>query len=457
MKKIVIIGGSDAGISAGLRAKETAPDADVIILVKDRFPNFSICGLPFYIGGEIPDWFHLAHRTQDQLKAAGLRVLPGHEAIQIKTQTHTVAVRDPEGSVIEFSYDCLVIATGAASARPRIPGSDLPGIFFLRFMDDGLKILEYLTNHPPKQAAIIGTGYIGMEMAEALIRQNLPVTMIEMADSVMPSFDPKMGALLQSVLTEKGIRVETGVTITDIGKTREALMLRSGDKTIAAADFILIAAGACPAVDLAADSGIALGKTGAIAVNEKMETSANDIYAAGDCVETFHRLINTYTYMPLGTTAHKQGRAAGENAAGGNAEFAGILGTQSLKIFDRVAARTGLSHAEAEAAGFSPFSVHVRTPDHKAYYPGASFVNICLTGDRLTQKLLGAQIMGHHGAEISKRIDILASALYSGLGVDEIPDLDLSYTPPLSSPWDPVQTAAMEWLSEINPTTGWNI
>lgn len=450
MNRILIIGGSDAGISAGLRAKEIDPASDVTVLVKDEFPNFSICGLPFYIGGEVRDWPDLAHRGKDQLTAAGLQVLVNHEAMRIHPETRCVSVRTASGSLAEFPYDRLIIATGAVSARPPIAGSELPGVFFMRFMDDGFRVSRYLDEKQPKRAAIIGTGYIGMEMAEALSRRGTAVTLLEMADAVMPSFDAEIGAGLQKTLEDRRIQVETGIKITEIQTAGESLKVRAGDKTILEADFILIAAGAKPCVELAVGAGIALGQTGAIAVNEKMETSARDIFAAGDCVETLHRLTGRYVYMPLGTTSHKQGRIAGENAAGGNAAFKGVVGTQSLKIFDRILARTGFRDAEARKQGLDPVTVDFETPDHKAYYPGASSIHIRLTGDRKTGRLLGAQIMGQHGAEISKRIDIIASALFSGLRVTDLADLDLSYTPPLSSPWDPLQMAAFKWCKFVN-------
>ncbi len=448
--QILIIGGSDAGISAGLRAKEMVPEADVTVLVKDRYPNFSICGLPFYIGGEVENWKDLAHRDMDQLKKTGIRWLLGHTATRIDQQAHQVIAVNPSKNEIVLPYDKLILATGAASARPPIPGADLPGVFFLRFMDDGLAVQEYLEKFPVRRAAIIGSGYIGMEMADALHQRGINVTLLEMADSAMPSFDRQMGALLQTRLEEKGVRVETGIKITRIEQQPSGLKLNAGKETFAESDFILIAAGARPSVELAAETQIFLGKTGAIAVNEKMETSLKDIYAAGDCAETHHRMTRKYHYMPLGTTAHKQGRIAGENAANGNSIFKGVVGTQSVKILDRVAARAGFRDVEARANGFDPMTVFLETPDHKAYYPGASPMHIRLTGDRKTGRLLGAQIIGHHGAEISKRIDVVATALYSGLMVSDLANFDLSYTPPLSSPWDPLQMAAFEWCKQLN-------
>jgi NADPH-dependent 2,4-dienoyl-CoA reductase/sulfur reductase-like enzyme len=458
--QILIIGGSDAGISAALRTKEVDPQSRVTVLLRDDYPNFSICGLPFFIGGEVAAWPDLAHRTKDMLDASGIRFLSRHTAMSINTARHMVLATSESGANVELPYDRLIMATGAEPVRPPIEGRDLPGVFFLRFMDQGLAIADDLETRRPQTALIIGGGYIGMEMAEALSRRGLAVTLAEMGKAVMPTLDADMAGLLEETLKKNGVRVATGFTATRIEKTGDRLRVTGKTKngengeSFDGIGMVIIAAGARPAVEPARQAGIAVGDSGAIRVNRKMETSAPDIFAAGDCAETFHRLTNTNTYMPLGTTAHKQGRVAGENAAGGSAEFAGVLGTQSLKVFDRVAARTGLTHAEAEAAGFSPFSARVRTPDHKAYYPGSTPLDIRLTGDRLTQKLLGAQIIGHHVAEISKRIDILASALYSGLGVGEMLDLDLSYTPPLSAPWDPVQAAAMEWLATMNSESG---
>lgn len=455
--RILIIGGSDAGISAALRAKEVDSQSRVTVLLRDDYPNFSICGLPFFIGGEVNTWPDLVHRTKDMLDASGIRFLMRHTAMSINTARHMVPAATESGANVELPYDRLIMATGAEPVRPPIEGTDLPGVFFLRFMDQGLAIADDLETRRPQTALIIGGGYIGMEMAEALRRRGLAVTLAEMGKSVMPTLDPDMAGILEETLKKNGIRVATGFTATRIEKTGDRLRVTgSGEngETIDDIGMVLIAAGARPAVDLAQKAGISLGAAGAIRVNRKMETSAPDIFAAGDCTETFHRLMNINTYMPLGTTAHKQGRTAGENAAGGSAEFTGILGTQSLKVFDRVATRTGLTHAEAQTSGFFPLSVRVRTPDHKVYYPGATLMDILITGDRRTQRLLGAQIIGHHGAEISKRIDILASALYSGLRNGEISDLDLSYTPPLSSPWDPVQTAAMEWLRKMNSEYG---
>jgi NADPH-dependent 2,4-dienoyl-CoA reductase/sulfur reductase-like enzyme len=217
----------------------------------------------------------------------------------------------------------------------------------------------------------------------------------------------------------------------------------------AVADLVLVAVGAVPSTDLAQTAGVELGQHGAIQVNQRMETNVPNIYAAGDCVETWHRLLQKNVYIPLGTTAHKQGRIAGENAIGGNCEFQGTLGTQVVKVFELAIARTGLREAEAKEAGFEPVTVEFETWDHKVYYPGAHPIRIRVTGDANTRQLLGAQIIGHYQGEVAKRIDIFATALFHGMQVDQLSDLDLSYTPPLSSPWDPVQMAAQAWVKRI--------
>ncbi|MDY6897448.1 MAG: FAD-dependent oxidoreductase, partial [Cyanobacteriota bacterium] len=215
------------------------------------------------------------------------------------------------------------------------------------------------------------------------------------------------------------------------------------------ADMVIVAVGVQPLTDLADSAGLKTGLRGAIQVNRKMETNVPDIYAAGDCVETLHRLLNKYIYLPLGTTAHKQGRIAGENAVGGNREFAGSLGTQVVKIFDMAVSRTGLRDSEAKDAGFDPLTVEFETWDHKVYYPGAEKLHILVTGDKQTGKLLGAQIAGHYQGEVAKRIDIFATAIFHDMKVEDISELDLSYTPPLSSPWDPVQMAAQAWVKQL--------
>jgi NADPH-dependent 2,4-dienoyl-CoA reductase/sulfur reductase-like enzyme len=455
MKRLVVIGGSDAGIMAALRARELDPSAEVTVVLADDYPNFSICGLPFYISGEITDWGTLAHRTREDLLGEGIHLLTRHMATAIRPDSNSVALLDPSGRQVAIPYDSLVLATGARSRKPSyVEGLDLPGLFFLRWMEDGFRLDRHVREKAPRSALIVGGGYIGMEMADALMRRGRTVTVVGRSRSVHKSVDVELGHRIERELERHGVEVANGIAISDISFRDGKLTALGADGFQAEADLVLMAAGAEPATDLARSAGIALGRNGAIQVDRRMETSVPGIFAAGDCVETWHRLLQSPLYLPLGTTAHKQGRVAGENAVGGRREYAGSLGTQVVKIFDLAVARTGLLESEAKAERFSPLTVKTEGWDHKAYYPGAHRLVIRVTGDRETGRLLGAQILGHWQSEVAKRIDIFATAIHHGMSVQELVDLDLSYTPPLSSPWDPVQSSALAWERErASPAT----
>lgn len=443
--QIVIVGGSDAGISAGLRVSELWGDTEVTMILADEYPNFSICGLPFYLSGEIADWKTLAHRTSEEIAKENIKIVTKQNVTAIVPDRKQIFATDATGHIKAFSYDTLVIGTGGRSVLPEFPGIDLPGVFSLRWMQDSFKFQEYLETRKPTSIVIIGAGYIGMEMADAMIRRRLSVTVVEYLPSVLTTFDQAFGDLVRTALENQGVEVFTGFSVDRIESTGGKLLVYSNTSAIAT-DMVLVAIGSQPESRLAKAAGIATGVKGAICVNQRMETNIPNIYAAGDCSETYHRLSGKNTYLPLGTTAHKQGRVAGENAAGGNREYDGTLGTQSVKIFDLVAARTGFKDNEAIREGFSPFSVDVDVWDHKFYYPRAKILHMRITGDKETGKLLGMQIIGQYGTEVSKRIDTVATAIHHGMTVEALNDLDLSYTPPLSSPWDPVQMAAQAWI-----------
>ena len=304
----------------------------------------------------------------------------------------------------------------------------------------------------------MGAGYIGLEMADALTVRGLSVTQMEQLPEVLPTVDPELGALVHAELAARGVEVLTGTTVQAItraapgqaGRLEVAATAADGAAVTRAADMVLVVVGVRPQTTLAAGAGAAMGVRGAIAVDSGMRTNLPDVFAAGDCVITHHRLLGV-TYLPLGTTAHKQGRVAGENALGGTRRFAGSLGTQVVKIFDQAAARTGLRDHEAEAAGFAPVTIGSAADDHKAYYPGSHRITMRVTGDRATGRLLGMQVFGHKNAEIAKRIDIAATAIFHGMTVDAVSDLDLSYTPPLGSPWEAVQMGAQAWTRATRP------
>lgn len=446
MKRLVIVGGSDAGISAALRAREIDPGLDITVIIADSFPNYSICGLPFFLSGEVSEWQNLAHRTADELEKYKIRLLPGHRATGVDPVAKTVTIVNKSGLKQNIDYDSLIIGTGAVSVRPSFPGADLEGVFSLRWMEDGLAIRRYLKQKEPKSAVILGTGYIGMEMADALSRNGLSVSILARSGRVLKTIDPEFGEIIRKELTLNGVRIFDQVAVTAIERQNEKLVIGNTRGMHIDGDLILIATGARPETSLATDCGIETGIRGAIKVNRCMETNISNIYAAGDCVETWHHILKKYTYLPLGTTAHKQGYVAGENAAGCKAEFAGSSGTQAVKVFDMVIARTGLNEKDAAESGFDPVTSDMETQDHKAYYPGSTPLRIRITGDRKTHRLLGAQMIGNYGAEVSKRIDIFATAIYNRMTVESLRQLDLSYTPPLSSPWDPVQMAAHDWI-----------
>jgi NADPH-dependent 2,4-dienoyl-CoA reductase/sulfur reductase-like enzyme len=450
MAKLLVIGGSDAGISAALRARELNPDTQVTVVVADSFPNFSICGLPFYISGEVPDWHRLAHRTVDEIQEAGVQLRLNHVARRITPDRKTVWVADETDALQELPYDRLVIATGALPVRPPLEGVDLPGVYLLHSMEDSFRVHEHVVSRQPRSAMIIGSGYIGLEMADALTHLGISVTLLVRSDSVFrTAVDPSLSRVVEDELSRHGVEVVKGVTPQSIARAGDGLVVAGSRDFERSTDLVLLAVGVRPAAELAKTAGIATGADGAICVGRDMSTNVPDIYAAGDCVETWHRVTERYTYLPLGTTAHKQGRIAGENAAGGQRRFAGSLGTQVVKVFDLAIARTGLRQHEAEREGFDPLTSETQVWDHKVYYPGAHELLIRVTGDRRSGRLLGAQIVGHWRSEVAKRIDIFATALFHRMRVEDLNDLDLSYTPPLSSPWDPVQMSAQAWVKAV--------
>ena len=318
-------------------------------------------------------------------------------------------------------------------------------------MEDSFAVHRHLTERQAERAVLVGAGYIGLEMADALKQRGLDVTLLGRSKTVLPTVDPALGLMVAEELERNGVRVLTGISTVRIEQAADGKQLRLSVIDFAGghhlADLVIFAGGVRPNSDLAHRAGAKLGTSGAIAVTRRMETNLPDVFAAGDCVETYHRLLDRPTYISLGTIAHKQGRVAGENAIGGDRQFAGALGTQSIKVFNLAIARTGLLDHEARSGGFDPLTAATEANDHKAYYPGAVLLHILMSGDRATGSLLGAQILGPRKAEISKRIDIVAAALFQNAAVEDLNDMDLSYTPPFSSPWDPIQTAAQTWVA----------
>ncbi len=460
---IIAVGGSDAGISAALRAREIDPGSEVTVVVADAYPNFSICGIPYYISGEVTDWRNLAHRSIADLEGTGMQLRLGTVARRIDASNRRLFVTHDNNVEEALPYDELIVGTGAVPVLPPIAGLEGPdalgpadGVHLLHTMGDTFAVMRTLQERAPTTALIVGAGYIGLEMADALITRGLAVTQMEQLDEVLPTVDPDIGALVRRQLEEHGVEVLTGTTVTSVARVGAA---GSGQLLVTArtshreditrtVDMALVVVGVRPDASLAASAGAMLGPRGAIAVDRRMRTNLPHVFAAGDCVVTHHRLLGE-TYLPLGTTAHKQGRVAGENALGGERLFAGSLGTQVVKVFDHAVARTGLRDHDGQPAGYDAVTVASEADDHKAYYPGSHRITMRVTGDRTSGRLLGLQLFGHKHAEIAKRVDIAAAAIFHGMPVDALSDLDLSYTPPLGSPWDAVQVGAQAWVRSV--------
>ncbi len=369
-------------------------------------------------------------------------------AIGVDVGSRRLSAVTADGRQSRLRHDELIIGTGATPIRPPIGGLDTlgpdDGVFLLHTMDDTFALTRFIDTHGPATAIIVGAGYLGLEMTEALTARGMRVTQVEMLAEVLPTVDPLLGRLVRDRLIKAGVEVRTETTVHRIDPRGTHLRVLGDHEFDRAADLVLVVAGVQPDTTLAAAAGARLGPRSAVEVDRRIRTGIPHVWAAGDCAITHHRPLGT-TYLPLGTTAHKQSRIAGENAIGGNREFAGVLGTQVVKVFDLAAARSGLRDTEARQAGFDPQSVESDADDHKAYYPGAHSIRLRVTADTATHRLLGVQMVGHQDAAVAKRIDIAATAIHHGMTVDELADLDLSYTPPLGSPWDAIQMAAHAW------------
>lgn len=451
MAHLAIVGGSDAGISAALRARELDPTTDVTVVVADKYPNFSICGIPYYFTGEVSPWQSLAHRTAADLEATGIRLRLDTLATSIDVAGRRLGVRRPDGGTELIAYDELVVGTGALPSHAGIAGLDrlgaAGGVHAIHSMGDTFALDRDLKERQPESVIIVGAGYVGLEMAEAFTARGMAVTQLQRGPEVLSTVDPELGSNIRDELVAHGVTVITGTTVTGIEKSAGGLTVSSnhdGESIARTADLVLVVVGVRPNTELLAHAGASLGSGRAVVVDERMRTGLPHVWAAGDGVITHHRLLGQI-YLPLGTTSHKQGRVAGENAIGGDRVFQGSLGTQVVKVFDLVAARTGLRDHEALGAGYAPSTTSSVADDHKRYYPGAHPIQFRITGDTRNGRLLGAQLLGRRGTEVAKRVDVFATALQAELTIAQLSDLDLSYTPPLGSPWDAVQVAAQAW------------
>jgi NADPH-dependent 2,4-dienoyl-CoA reductase/sulfur reductase-like enzyme/rhodanese-related sulfurtransferase len=444
-KKIVIIGGTACGPKAAARARRCDPAARITIIEQKDNLSTATCGLPYYISGVISRESALVTRQADYFRDVfDMEVLTGTRALAIHPKAHTIeTVNLKTDRRAATEYDKLVIATGAAPAVPSWEGKDLAGIFTLSNIPDATAIRNYIAGlGDKKEVVIIGAGLIGLEMAEAFVTRGLHVTVLEALGWPLPTLlDADIAAHVEKHLKAKGVRLMflqrvSGFRGDKNGRVRKVL----AGNTELEADMALLSLGVRPNVALAKDAGLTIGNTGGLAVNEYLQTSDPDIYAGGDCVETFNLITKKKTLVPLGSTAAKHGRIIGTNVTGGRETFPGIVGTAIAKVFDYNVGRVGCSESQAREAGFETVISLVPTSEHATYYPGARDIIVKLVADKASGRLLGGQVVG--AGDTSKRIDVLATALTFGATAEDVANLDLAYAPPYNSAMDPLHNAA---------------
>ncbi len=443
--RLIIIGAVAAGTSAAAKARRNSEDAEIVIYDKGDYISYSSCGMPYYIGGEVDNAELLTPRNPAFFKSKyNVDILTDHEVIAVDGKVKTVEVKNlTTGEIFIDSYDKLVIATGARASVPPIKGIECKNVFTLRNIGDMNHIKGFITENNPKAAVIIGTGFIGLEVCENLKALGIEVTLIEKLSQVTPGLDTDMSVYVEDHLKKNGVKVFTGVTVREINE--KGIILEDGREI--KTDFILISTGVRPNTELAEKAGIKLGVTKAIEVNEKMETNMEDIYACGDCIEQFHVVTGKKVYRPMGSTANKTGRIAGDSITGGNLRFRGIMGTGIFKVFDLAVAQTGLSEREAKAEGYEVVVCHNIKPNKPEYMGGKEMI-IKGIADKASGRLLGVQIVGYDG--VDKRIDVFVTAITYKAKAEDLFHLDLAYAPPFSTTKDPVMYTGMILDNAIN-------
>ncbi len=436
--RILIIGAVAAGTSAAAKARRNDENAEITIYEKDRYISYAGCGMPYFIGGHISRFEELAPRDSQFFKTKyNVEVLTGHEVLSIDSAKKELQIKNIEsGNLFTDHYDRLILATGARSAVPPIQGANKPHVFTLHNMVDMTEILSYIKAKGPKKGVIIGAGFIGLELCENLMDIGITVVLIERLPQVTPALDADMAIYVQGYIESKGVRVIVSADISSIEDT--GVRLSDGEEI--AAELVIVATGVKPNTELAQNANIVLGQTGAIKVNVKMQTSVDDVYACGDCIEHFQLVTGKPVYRPLGSTANKTGRIAGDCVTGGTLEFRGVLGTGIFKIFDMAVAQTGLSEREAIAQGIETVICHNIKPD-KPEYMGGKEMTIKAIADKNSGRIIGAQIVGEAG--VDKRIDVFVTAITFGAKAEDLFHLDLAYSPPFSTAKDPVMYTGM--------------
>ena len=449
MEKIVIIGGNAAGLTAASRAARIDPRLGVTVVEKGPDISYSTCGIPYFLSKVVRPGDLISYTPESFEKERGIKVHNNTRVDEIApSRKRVMGVRTDTGEPVEFAYERLLIATGVKPRLPDIPGTNLKNVFTLVNLQDALRINEILDK--VERVAIIGAGYVGLEMTEALHSLGKAVHLYEREPHVLPGMDADMAQIIEYELQRFGVRLSTSAKVLALtgGENGVSGVKAASGLGIDPADMVLLDTGVVPNVDLARDAGIQFGVTGAIAVNGYMETNVGGIFAAGNCAEAFCAIRQRPVLNYIGTVAAKQGRVAGENMAARRTKFPGAIGTTVLKVFDLAVARTGLCSADAAEESMPVVSARIEAADRAAYYPGAAKIWVKLIAERESRKLVGAQVAGYGDA--SKRIDVAATAIMAGMRVDELAQLDLAYSPPYGSVWDPLLIAAQSVLRKLS-------
>ena len=439
--KIVIIGGVAGGATAAARIRRRNEHAEIIVFEKSGYISYANCGLPYYIGDVITDPEELTLQTPESFfRRFRIHMKIHHEVVSIHPDRKTVSVKNLEtGEAFEESYDKLILSPGAKPAQPRLPGVGMDQLFTLRTVEDTFRIKEYITKNHPKSVVLAGGGFIGLELAENLREHGMEVTIVQRPRQLMTPFDPDMASMIHSEMRKHGIKLVLGYTVEGFMKKDHGVEVLLKDNPSLRADMVILAIGVTPDTALAKEAGLELGIKGSIVVNDRMETSVPDIYAAGDAVQVKHYVTGEDTLISLAGPANKQGRIIADNICGDDSRYPGSQGSSVIKVFDMTAATTGINETNARRAGLQVDTVILSPMSHAGYYPGGKVMTMKVVFEKATCRLLGAQIIGYEG--VDKRIDVLATAIHAGMKATQLKDLDLAYAPPYSSARDPVNMA----------------
>lgn len=446
--RLVVVGADAAGMSAASQAKRMLGDKlDVVAYERGTATSYSACGIPYWIGGVVEERDDLIARTAAEHRKRGIALLLRHEVAAIDTAKQEVTVRDLDrGREITEPYDELMLAMGAVPRRPPIEGINSAGVFGVQTLDDGSAVLDAL-EEKPKTAVVVGGGYIGIEMAEAMLQRGLAVTAIDAGAQPMSTLDPDMGALVNKAMVGMGIDLRMATKVIAIESEHGRATAVVTDAGTFPADIVILGLGVQPNTSIAVAAGLQVGTSNGLQTDRRMRVlGAEHVWAAGDCVEVRHLVSGDWVHIALGTHANKQGRVAGTNLGGGYATFPGVIGTAMSKVCNLEIARTGLGEAQARAVGFDPVCVTQESTTRAGYFPGSAPITVKLIAERRTGRLLGAQIVGREQA--AKRVDVAAVAIWHGMTVEEIQSLDLGYAPPFAPVWDPILIAARK-LADI--------